>query len=65
MGGSEILLSFAESGVVAGIGPVDPEDIVKFKATSLGSTTSGTFEMYFDGSAAGLAANQISAIDLP
>jgi hypothetical protein len=62
---SEILLSFAESDVVAGIGLVDPEDVVKFTATSLGSLTSGTFELYFDGSAAGLSANQLSAIDIP
>jgi hypothetical protein len=33
---------------------VDQFDIVRFDATSLGSTTSGTFSLYFDGPAVGL-----------
>ena len=35
-------------------GTIDDSDVIRFDATSLGSTTSGTFSMYFDGSDAGL-----------
>ena len=48
---TEILLSFTSSGSVPGIpGTVDDSDIVKFTATQLGDNTSGSFELYFDGS---------------
>jgi hypothetical protein len=33
---------------------VDDSDVIRFDATSLGQTTSGTFSMYFDGSDVGL-----------
>jgi hypothetical protein len=36
---------------------VDDSDIVRFEASSLGSTTSGTFSLYFDGSDVGLTTN--------
>jgi hypothetical protein len=51
---TEVLLSFAGSATINGAGTVDDSDIVKFTATSLGSTTSGTFSLYFDGSDVGL-----------
>jgi hypothetical protein len=35
-------------------GTIDDSDLVRFDATSLGATTSGTFSMYFDGSDVGL-----------
>ena len=37
-----------------GVGTVDDSDVIRFDATSLGTTTSGTFSMYFDGSDVGL-----------
>ncbi len=36
---------------------VDDSDVVRFTPTSLGSTTAGTFSLYFDGSDVGLTAN--------
>jgi len=48
-----VLLSFTDSFSLSGVGTVDDSDIVQFTGT-FGSTTSGTFSMYFDGSAVGL-----------
>jgi hypothetical protein len=59
----DILLSFVGPGSVPGLigGPngtnVDDSDIVRFTPTSLGATTAGTFNFYFDGSDVGLTAN--------
>jgi hypothetical protein len=39
------------------VGTVDDSDIIRFDASSLGSTTAGTFSMYFDGSDVGLTTN--------
>lgn len=50
----ELLLSFRGGGEVAGLGHVDGSDIVSFKATSLGSTTAGTFTLWLDGAQIGL-----------
>ena len=56
---TEILISFTEPGTVAGISQeVDDSDIVKFTATGLGVNTSGTFDLYFDGSDVRLTADQ-------
>jgi hypothetical protein len=43
------------------------EDVFVFAPTSLGNATAGTYSptLYFDGSAFGLATNDLSAIDLP
>jgi hypothetical protein len=43
------------------------EDVFVFTPTTLGGTTAGTYSstLYFDGSAFGLAANDVFAIDLP
>lgn len=51
---------------VTGVGGGD-EDVFVFTPTTLGATTSGTYSspVYFDGSAFGLAANDVVAIDLP
>lgn len=50
-----ILMSFSHAvNFPAPLGKVDDSDIVKFIPTQLGDTTSGTFELYFDGSDAGL-----------
>lgn len=51
----EVLLSFTKNTKLPGIGSVNASDIVKFKASSLGDKTSGSFEMYFDGSDVGLS----------
>jgi hypothetical protein len=61
----ELLLSFTVAGTVGGLS-VDDSDIVLFTPTSLGSSTSGTFSMYFDGSDVGLTTNSedIDAIAL-
>ena len=45
----------------------EDDDVFVFTPTSLGPVTSGTFSptLYFDGSAFGLTANDVFAIDLP
>jgi len=48
-----LLMSFGTNVTVAGIAAT-PQDILRFDATSLGSTTAGTFSMVFDGSDVGL-----------
>jgi len=63
----EILLSFTSPEIIPGIaGTVEDSDIVKFTATQLGDTTSGTFELFFRGSDLGLSPTQedIDAVDL-
>lgn len=47
-----ILMAFSSAVTVNGISAT-PQDILRFDATSLGTTTSGTFSMYFDGSDVG------------
>jgi 6-phosphogluconolactonase (cycloisomerase 2 family) len=62
-----LLLSFDAPGSVPGVaGTIDDSDIVRFDATSLGTTTSGTFRLYFDGSDVGLTANahDVDAVEL-
>jgi PKD repeat protein len=63
---TEILMSFSSSEDVPGIGGVDDSDIVKFTATSLGASTAGSFEVYFDGSDVGLtrSGEDIDAVEL-
>ena len=48
-----ILMSFDMNITVNGI-TAAPQDVLRFDATSLGSTTAGTFSLYFDGSDVGL-----------
>lgn len=52
-----ILISFTNGENVPGVGNVDDSDIVRFIPTSTGSTTAGTYQMYFDGSDVGLTQN--------
>jgi 6-phosphogluconolactonase (cycloisomerase 2 family) len=62
-----LLLSFDAAGSVPGVaGTVDDSDIVRFDATSLGTTTTGTFQLFFDGSDVGLTtdAHDIDAVEL-
>lgn len=50
-----ILMSFVHPvNFPAPLGKVDDSDIVKFIPTQVGTTTSGSFELYFDGSDVGL-----------
>lgn len=60
-----ILMAFSASVTVNGIA-VAPQDIVRFDATSLGTTTAGTFSMYFDGSDVGLttSAESLDSVSL-
>jgi len=67
MSGTEILMSFTSSGSVPDVsGTVDDSDIVKFTSTSLGTSTAGSFELYFDGSDVGLSSSgeDVDAIEL-
>jgi hypothetical protein len=59
-------LSFAANQSIPGLGTVTPSDVVKFTPTSLGNTTAGTFEWYFDGSDVGLTttAERIDALGM-
>ena len=60
-----ILMSFSSAVTVNGLA-VTPQDVVRFDATSLGSTTAGTFSMYLDGSDVGLdtTAEKIDSVSL-
>jgi choice-of-anchor B domain-containing protein len=57
--GGDLLLSFTAAATIGGIA-VDDSDVVRFTPTSLGSTTAGTFSLYFDGSDVGLTASSES-----
>ncbi|WP_420644030.1 DUF7594 domain-containing protein [Candidatus Leptofilum sp.] len=48
------LMSFVRAQDVGGVTGVDDSDIARFIPTSLGDTTAGSFELYFDGSTVGL-----------
>ncbi len=52
-----ILLSFNGATTIPDVGSVDDSDIVQFTPTSLGTTTAGTFALFFDGSDVGLTTN--------
>lgn len=72
LSGGQILMSFAAAGSVPGMtgGPsgttADDSDIVMFTPTALGSTTTGSFSFYFDGSDVSLSATSetIDALSL-
>ena len=48
-----ILMAFSANVTINAIAAT-PQDVLRFDATSLGSTTSGTWSLYFDGSDVGL-----------
>jgi hypothetical protein len=60
-----ILMAFSANVTVNGLA-ITPQDVVRFDATSLGSTTAGTFSMYLDGSDVGLdtTAEKIDSVSL-
>ena len=57
-----ILMSFTASVTVNGI-TATPQDVLRFDAASLGSTTTGTFSLYFDGSDVGFEDTTNEKID--
>ena len=61
-----LLLSMSGDSMVKDVGWVADEDVLMFKPTSLGRTTAGSFEMYFDGSDVGLGgygfSNDVDAV---
>ena len=50
---TELLLSLTTPSTIAGIA-VDDSDIVRFRANQLGTTTTGSFDLWLDGSDVGL-----------
>jgi subtilisin-like proprotein convertase family protein len=52
-----ILMSFDATTTAGAAGSVTDADIVQFVPTSLGSTTAGTFSLFFDGSDVGMSAS--------
>jgi hypothetical protein len=60
-----ILMTFNSALTLNGMS-VSPRDVVRFDATSLGSNTAGTFNMYFNGIDAGLdvTAENIDSVNL-
>ncbi len=54
--GGCLLMSFDGNEKKLGLGFIKPNDVLKFCPTSLGTTTTGTWSVYFDGSDVGLAA---------
>lgn len=66
MDDGSVLLSIVAGSTLPDVGAIDDSDIVRFIPTSIGSTTAGTFELYFDGSQVGLTSNgeDIDAISL-
>ena len=61
-----ILMTFNGNQNIPGVWLFKPQDIAKFCPTSLGGTTAGTFELYFDGSDVGLnaRAETIDSLDI-
>lgn len=50
----DMLMSFNFARAIPDVGWVADTDIVRFKPANIGATTTGSFELYFDGSAFGL-----------
>lgn len=59
----QLVISLLDAGAVTGASSVADEDLVVFTATSLGSVTSGSFAMYFDGSDVGLSTSSSEDVD--
>jgi uncharacterized repeat protein (TIGR01451 family) len=51
----DLLLSYAASQAITGVGTFAAQDVARFTPTQLGDTTAGTFQVYFDGSDVGLS----------
>ncbi len=61
--GSLLFTFLADNITLPDVGLVDASDIVRFVPTSVGETTSGSFEMYFDGSDVEIADTSNGIID--
>ena len=61
-----LFFSTADTFAVPGLSGAD-EDVFVFNPSTVGTNTDGTFDssLYFDGSAFGLAGNDVFAIDVP
>ena len=57
MADGSMLMSFDIDFTLAGFGPVDDSDILRFTPSSTGDATAGAWEWYFDGSDVGLTKN--------
>jgi hypothetical protein len=67
LGDSELLMSFASTVNLPGLGSVGSSDVVQFVADQSGDFSAGTFSIYFDGSQVGLSSSStdnVVAIDL-
>jgi Tol biopolymer transport system component len=53
--GGDLLLSFAATTFVQGVGFVQSDDIVRFTPSSTGATTAGAFSLFFDGAGHGIS----------
>ncbi|MCI0630326.1 MAG: S8 family serine peptidase [Phycisphaerales bacterium] len=58
-----LVISTTGSPSVTGLTGLADEDLIIFTATSLGSTTAGTWSLYFDGSDVGLADSSSEDVD--
>lgn len=58
-----LIISLLSSGAVNGVSNVQDEDLLVFNSTSLGSVTTGSFSLYFDGSDVGLSTSSSENID--
>ena len=54
---TSILFSVTGATSLPDVGEIDDSDIIRFIPNTLGSTTAGSFELYFDGSDVGLTRN--------
>ncbi len=54
---NSIVFSVVGATTLPDVGSVDDSDLIRFIPTTTGTTTSGTFEFYFDGSDVGLTTN--------
>jgi hypothetical protein len=58
-----LVISVTGSPSVSGLSGLQDEDCIAFTATSLGSTTAGTWSYYFDGSDVGLSSSSDEDVD--
>ena len=63
---NDILITLVGNGTLPGVGDFDDSDILRFHATSLGNSTTGTWTMYFDASDVGLdgATEDVDGIEI-
>ncbi len=63
MNDGTMVVSIRDAFSVTGISSGQDEDLIRFTATSWGSTTAGTWSWYFDGSDVGLSTNANEDVD--